>query len=290
MKIIVLALVLLIARVAHAQELISYTQEGIRIGDGLITDQIDSVAYDPAQELIWFVDDAKLQVIDLRAKDRTPVVIATGWPQINVWQITGTSVAEFMHDRDALRYPILAWGKSPKIKVSGGKARFLSADGDTAAKQDIKKIKLVGKKWLKKHRKRKARKVARPGATVKAKVTLTSLDRCKQTEQCGTAYQLTKQLQLVVAYTDTTPVGCVLHDPATGLFTDPTPDPGGAGGAWAGEDGEHLRKGPCYAYGVSDDQQSYAVDGFRCTISSSGVACQYTEGTTYLGWTAPAAN
>lgn len=283
-----LALLALTGTAGAAPTLISYGDAGLKAGDTVLHDKaVTGAAHDAAQDLIWFHSGTTLYVIDLRDAARKPVAIATKVPE-GAFEVEGVSNAASGTTYAGL-YPVLKFSKSPKITIGQGAYGGIWDEQDATAKKAIKKIKIVGKKWLTKQAKRVARTI--PAAprigemTGKLVKVPTEPDACDgSSAECGdnaafgdTPYQL-----VVVSSScgDACHLSCVLHDPKTKKFADPS----AAKSAWS-TTVDPDTAGSCFneSYGLRPGGE-YFTGGSRCTVSAAGVACTVSEGWAHVGW------
>jgi hypothetical protein len=284
---IVAALALLTGTAGAAPTLISFGDSGLKAGDTVLHDKaVTGAAHDAAQELIWFHSGGTLYVIDLRDAARKPVAIATKVPE-GAFGVEGVSSADSGTTYAGL-YPILKFSKSPKITVGQGAYGGIWDEQDAAAKKAIKKIKLVGKKWLTKQAKRVARAVPaapRIGELTGKLVKVPEGDECDgSSAECGdnATFGDTPYWLVVTSSScgDACHLSCVLYDPKTKKFADPS----AAKSAWSTTLPADSA-GSCFneAYGLRPGGE-YFTGGNRCTVSAAGVACTASEGWAHVGW------
>lgn len=247
---------------------------------------IDSVAYDRSKELTWFVSDKRLWVLDLRAESYRPVLIATGLPvvefEISGWSSVSAGLDDYdgagRYNLDLHRYPIITLQPEPKVEV--GEAGDADRPENAVSPALIKRIALVGTRWLKEQSRR-------PNAPSPAKlpdprrVALPKGDAygCEESSLCGSSSHLGRTgLELVIArhscgdgcYTD-----CLLYDRKSKRFAAP------ATGAW----GKSPEPFSCKLEVAPDDAQ-YFVSRSHCQVANRIVSCREYDGLNLLGWVA----
>jgi hypothetical protein len=276
------------AGVARAEpQLLAYGELGVRSGDVTIFEgPVEGATYDAAQDLVWFKSKGTLQVIDLRAATPAPILIAKKMP-FGAFAIEGVSNAAFDTDYAGI-YPVLDIGTKTTVGTGSGAYGNIWNENDRADKKAIKKIQIVGKKWLKAQRKRKpngAAQVSRLWPSFDATVTLPAGEwMCDGGGLgCGDAGQFgTTGYQLVVMESscgDACGASCVLYDPRTGLWASPLEEQS----SWSTTIG---KPGDCWGYGLRDDG-AYFLGSQRCTITDE-VRCVQAPGWSYFGWVATA--
>ncbi len=277
-----LALTLLGARSGHADPgglAIAYGKTGIKLGDeSIFAGDVEGAAWDPGQELIWFKSKGTLSVIDLRAKTRKPVAIAKKMPP-GAFGVSGVSTAGWNTDYAGI-YPVIVVGKKPKVGQDAGAYGEIWEDQDKAARKLIKKVKIVGARWLKAQAKRKARPLSTPVNTeVVGKVTLPAGTECEDDDTCGEARAFGGTgLQLVVTEYgcgDACHMSCVLYDPKSKKFTSPS-----AGGAWSATPSDEA---DCFDYQFSPSGTSYVSGSSRCEVGKT-ISCTSSADWAYVGW------
>ena len=283
--VVLFALVLAPALAAAEPLLVSFGEQGLKLGEtSLYARPVDGAAHDPEQELIWFSAAGTLYVIDLRDARRKPIVIATRFPA-GPFAIDGIWNAEY-DKKSAGIYPVVVVGKSPKIKTGiapyGGKWKV----EDAPSSEPVRKIRLTGKKWLTRQVRRKARpitaiEVGLPSGHVQ--VPLAAKADCNHNGfPCGdTAPFGDTPFQLVIngsnCGTDCRSA-CLFYDPNIKKFADPaatstwSPTPPATGSS-------------CFrtSYGLRPGGE-YFLGGSRCKVSTSGVTCTASDGWTHVGW------
>lgn len=284
----VVAVVLLsAASAAAAPQLVSFGDSGVRLGDTtLFAKKVDGAAHDAAQELIWFRSEGTLYVIDLRDPARTPVAIAKNMPD-GGFSVSGLSTADYQTAYAGI-YPNLAIARSAKITQRSGAYGGIWEDQDRDAKKAIKKMKIVGKKWLDKQKKRTPRAVpASPkvGGFSGQLVKLPADFACESDNlDCGDTLPFgdTGFMLVVIASAcgDACHADCVFYDPKTKRFAAPL----AAKGAWMTKippDGAAS----CFAesYGLRAGGE-YFSGTKRCTVSATEVACTDDAAWNHVGW------
>lgn len=266
---------------AVVAQLLAFGNAGLRVGDrALIDGQVDGAAYDPAMDLVWFVADAKLEVLDLR-DGSAPVVIAKGLPE-GAFAIAGASSATWEVEESDLPFPLLTIAKG-KGKLSAGAARATGASKKeiAAAKKAIKKVKLVGAKWLTAQKARTARAVSVSGASSLPSLTLPAgMSSCDVEGHCGTAFELgATRFELVVVADDCVDActeRCVLYDPDRATFASPSQTRSDWGAPM-------LVPDTCSGYAVEPDGARYAVGTALCTVGDT-IKCTIDPDWTYVAW------
>jgi hypothetical protein len=274
------------ARDASAEEAIAYGDGGVRIGATVVfAKPVLAAAYDEAQDLVWINTKGTLQVIDLRTTPPKVTLIAKKMPA-GGFDVAGLSSATTGNIYASV-YPVLTIGKAGKFSSAEGVygEMDLDPDGEKRDRKVIKKIKIVGKKWLKALRKRKPRTVTAPPLAegVLGRVDLPAdLRRCEDEEECGTRHPFgTTPYDLVTiehSCGDACYIACVLYDPKTSKFAAPTSLAGGWGNA-------DPAVGECGGYLFAADGVTYLMGQWRCSVGSTGVSCADAGGWYYVGWT-----
>jgi hypothetical protein len=272
-------------------------------GDGGITEgttsvfagKVDGAIYDPSQDLIWFLTGGNLEVLDLRDAAAKPVVIAKKFPTNLGFAIAGASSGE-SDTKYAGVYPIVHVDSRPRITTGQGAEQENWDNIDPDAKKKIKRIKLVGKAWLKKQATRAASSsaAAAPAAPLpNAKLPAGTCTDDADGPDCGSATPIgTTPYQLVeveASCGDACFVECLAYDPKTGLLANPAAD-----SKWTkppASDLPHVfcdgvlyadgARGVYYVTGTSDDA---SVGDPLCTIDGKGVTCRAAAGWHYFGW------
>jgi hypothetical protein len=276
-SVLVLLILVLTTSAARAEETLAYGAGGIRVGQTVVfTGNVDSAAYDARKELVWFTSKSTLQVIDLREATRKAVVIAKKWPSAS-FEIQGASTAHYNIDYIGA-YPKLAVGKKNKVSSGMGAYEGVDPDSEKAMKKQIKKIKVVGKKFLTKlARRADAAAVApqeEPGEAIQFPP-----ETCVNDDQgaCGMSWAFgASPYKLVVIEAscgDACYVSCRLYDPATKKFATPNET-----GNWEAE----PMSGTCEDFVFGSDPKTYYIDSMVCTLGKS-VTCTEDAGWYYVG-------
>jgi hypothetical protein len=225
----------------------------------------DSVLYDPALELIWYIEKAQLRVLDLRAPDDAPVVLARGMQDIDSIAVRRGTHAVSPHDSCDGSFGVLNWTAEPTL---------VSDEGDA--------VPLEGRGWLQAQHSRSARKLPPRSFFLDDKVALPEgLAECEDEETCGTSVLFGNRGWQLVLVTQTNegdcPVSaCLLRDPQSGQFATP-PSPG----RW-GQPGQ-VPAGSCGPYFFDELGEAALVDSSLCV---AGKPCTSVHGTA-LGWLTP---
>lgn len=267
------------ATAAHAEDAIAYGDGGLRIGATVVfTKPVNAAAYDENMDLVWINTKGTLQVLDLRKTPPKVTVIAKKMPE-GGFEIAGASTAT-TGNVYAMVYPVLRIGKSSKLAAAEGAygELDLDPDGEKQARKRIKKIKIVGKKWLKALAKREGRYFASLTSTPDRVKLPAGMAACDDEEMCGEAQWLGSYQLVTIEQScgDACFLGCALHDPKTGKFASPA----AATTRW----GDPPVAGPCDGYAVSDDGTTYLIGSMRCTLGAK-LACTEDAGWTYVDWT-----
>ena len=262
---------------AHADDAIAFGEAGLKVGDAvLVSTPVSGAAYDPALDLIWFESKGTLQVIDLRDAKHKPIVIAKKFPDVG-FTIEGASRAEW-NSAYTPAFAYITVGKKSKIAAREGAYGPVDQDATDKLKKQIKKAKLVGKKFLAGLGKRAPRAVTVPTPAPAAQVQLPE-GMCQSDDEgeCGSAMTFgTTALELVTTqYScgDACYLGCVLYDPRTKKFAGPMTT-----STW-GSDGE---VGACDGYWFDSDGKTYVNGSVRCTLGK-GVTCEEDPTVLYVG-------
>ncbi len=269
------------ARFANAGDLrgVSFGTGGIRIGEDVVFGEaVNSAALDPEMDLLWFRTGGTLQVIDLRDKKLVAVPIVENLPEEGAFAVEGMSNARYQTEGDpfGVSYPALQLGKTAVVVIeSPGNVGFRSKDEER--RSQIEKAKVIGAKWLKRLKKRKARERLLQSANQPAPaVTLPEAFDCLG-DDCGTATTLgDTRYRLVVIDTSFVDRRCVLYDPDFEEFSSWFDDHWGDGNPQAGS---------CDAV-VTRSGDTFVVDGSICKL---GKTLDCDEGDdegdwAYVGW------
>jgi len=227
--------------------------------------------YDERLELVWFYGEDKLWVLDLRAPDSSPVVIAEHVPPYSELHVARTPgrLLEPADSCDTVPVLRLNWDKTPAIEAWYASAPALSREG---------------KSWL-------LAEFDRPERVVTAQQVFTSTDpdislpetlmKCEAPTACGATLPFAQrdwELVLVGAGfgADCWHYACLLRDMTSGAFATP-PEPKHWGPA------SESAPGPCGRYLFNQDGSAFLVGNLLCL---TGRPCQKLEGKA-LGWRVP---
>jgi hypothetical protein len=120
---------------------------------------IDEAVIDPAQDLVWYTSKRTLYVVDLRtAALKKPIAIARRMPP-GPFAVSGLSEASTDVSAAGV-YPTVVLGAKATIQSVEGPQVGHDAVADRKTRKAIKKISIVGKKWLKSQRGRVPRNVS----------------------------------------------------------------------------------------------------------------------------------
>jgi hypothetical protein len=233
------------------------------------------VLYDSAFELVWFSDERRLWVIDLRGPGLpplVPVLIASHVPhhvELHVYR-GGTDFVEPEDACDLAPLLELRWEKEPWIEGERGQ-RLTELDG---------------RSWLARERLRAARTVDEArwfGLDPSQQHVALPVTRahCQDAERCGAALPFgQRHWDLVLTDqsegADCWHFGCLVRDSETGAFGTP-PQPG----SWGPPD--EMPSGPCGPYRFNADGSAFLVKDVACTTAGS---CQPLDGWG-IGWLTP---
>jgi hypothetical protein len=285
---LVALVVLAAAPAAAAPQLISFGDAGVKLGDtALFAKPVDGAAFDAAQELLWFRSKGTLFVIDLRDPARAAVPIAKNLGD-GAFGISGLSTANWNGTYAGL-YPVLDLGRAAKVKTGQGAYGGMWEEQDAAAKKAIKKVKVVGARWIGKQKKRAPR--TGPAAPQLGEFTGKLIKLPGDNEECDgssldcgdtvafgdTPYQL---VVISSSCGDACHVSCVFYDPKTKKFADPV----ALKGAWSAtippDSGSSCFKED---YGLRAGGE-YFIGGKRCTVGAKEVTCAEASGWHHVGW------
>jgi hypothetical protein len=227
----------------------------------------DAVLYDPALELVWYIADNQLLVLDLRARDTPPALIVRDMKDMD--RLTVMRGKHTVADRDGCEgpYAVLEWTENPKVKL-------MLADSD-------ERVKIDGRAWLKAQLTRTARSVPTASAFGEQQVSLpASILSCEDEETCATSVAFGDrgwQLVMVVDRSggDCWERACLLRDPKTDKYAMPV------GSQWGPAVG--TTPGPCGPYRFDRSGTAYLVQRWVC---AGDAACQDLDGQA-LGWLEP---
>jgi hypothetical protein len=192
----------------------------------LVPGPVGAAMIDPVWELLWYVKDRKLSVLDLRQAKPAPVVIAVNLVDGGGFRVV-TDDGEIVEGGNGLHE--IHWGEESQIEVNGEAIPYEDKRKDAneryeRAKGEAGKAKITGGDWLKANRERKER----PGSTallvpfVAAKDALPLAAACgEDVDACGRHAPFGKTAVRVVIVKQgcsgpDTDCGtaCVLYDPA----------------------------------------------------------------------------
>lgn len=282
------------AAVAIPTDLGVFGAGGLSIGGTAITGaSVDGAAYDPAQDLVWFVGGRQLFVVDLRDPHPAPIVIAKNLPEeLGSFEITGMSSASYEIDYAAV-FPMFHIGAKGKVDVAAGDGAYEGVDevSDKHTQRAVKKIKIVGKKWLAAQKDRKAHPVAKNDRAEPPKATLPAgRGQCEDEDMCGGAQWLGDSAYQAVLIEhscgDACHTACVLYDPKTKKFA-----PALAPGAW-GPLADDASTMSCIGFAVEPGGARYFGDGdpehhMVCTLGAK-LTCTDLGAWRPFAWITPA--
>jgi len=180
----------------------------------ILAPHADAVLYQAALELVWFRDEDRLGVIDLREPNAPPIVIARGMPSANHIAIEHGATSVETEDGCDVPGVALEWSATPSI------------EGENA---DAPELRIDDGGWLRAQVARTARKTGdrrdefdSPRVRLPAKL----LD-CEEKEACGQTLAFgARGLQLVRVLErmggDCWQRACLLRDPSTDTFASPS--------------------------------------------------------------------
>lgn len=252
-----------------------HTEDGVIVERGATTasaqtlvPHADATLYDPSLELLWYIENNQLLVLDLRARSAAPALIVRDMKDMD--RLTVMRGRHIVADRDGCEspYAVLEWNEKPKIKL-------MLADTN-------ERVKIDGIAWLKAQLGRAGRPEAPSSAFGDQKVEVpASLLSCEDEESCATSVPFANrgwQLVMVVdrAGGDCWERACLLRDPKKDLFATP-PRPQTWGPATS------TTPGPCGPYRFDPSQSAYLVQRWLC---SADAPCEDLGGQA-LGWLEP---
>lgn len=225
--------------------------------------------YDPALELIWFIDEDRLGVFDLRTPQERPTIIARGVPDtLSRISIEHPAVLAETQDSCDLEFLSLAW--EPRPTVTGGDP-------------PPPKLRIENTAWMEAQRSRVPRKVsASREFDERVKLPQRVCD-CEEKRRCGAATSLgSLPLQLVLTRErmggDCMHRACLLRDPKSGSYAQP---PGAS--KWGSA--EEIEAGSCGLFRFDESGTAFFLDTQLC---AQGHACLDVGGRP-LGWRLPGA-
>jgi hypothetical protein len=236
-------------------------------GKTLVT-HADTVLYDPALELLWYVEVNQLHVLDLRLPGQPPVLLVRDMKQVDRLTVLHDGHAVALHDGCDEPYAVLEWSSKPRVKL------FLA---ETKAR-----VRIDGLAWLKQESKRPARPVATAHTFFENKVELpAALLDCEDEELCGTSIPFGNRAWQLVLVThradgDCAERACLLREPQKERYATP-PHPQ----QWNAAD--KTKAGPCGPYYFDPSGAAYLVEHWVCVRDAP---CQEVGGEV-LGWREP---
>lgn len=246
-----------VADPAIPPDLAVYGKGGLQLaGATLFKGAVDSAVYDPAQELIWFKTGGLLEVIDLRDPGHAITVIAKKVPTEG-WAVSGFSNVAYQTDYTNI-FTIVRIEKKPKAEAGEGAYLEVNSEDDAKLTKAVKKVKIVGGKWI------TAQLARKPNATPKERAAPPQVkvqvpaDACEDSpDECGQASWLgaSPYQTVVVEHScgDACHQSCVLYDPAKKQFAAPL-----APGGWGALD--KTDHGGCNGFAVDPGNTRYFTD------------------------------
>jgi hypothetical protein len=282
-------LVLTTSSIAHADDAIAYGAGGLRLGADVIYPRpVTAAGYDAKMDLVWFVSKGSLQVIDLRDAKYKPVVVVKKFPDVD-FMISGLSTADSATGPTDV-YADIELGKKNKVRpLEGAWAAPDPEQRVEAMKKKIRKLKVVGSKWLKKLAQRAPRTTDLIAASTAMPEVKPPVEMCtgdyEGGDGCG-AMQTFGNTGLGLAEVsmscgDACYTECVLYDPKTKLWADPV----SPSSAW----GKKAETGDCWGYSFDRDGKNYYIAKTHCTIGDKGITCTEDEAWRYIGVSPPVA-
>lgn len=273
---------------AFPPDLAVFGPPGLQVGTTpLYAGQVDGAAYDPSEDLIWFVSAKQLFVIDLRDAHPTAIAIVKNVPEgLGAFAVDGWSKASFQADYTPV-YLVLDLTKKPKLAAGTGAYAGIDEESDKQTTRAVKKAKLVGAKWLAAQKGRAPHAIP-PAREKPANVTLPpGAGQCEDETMCGDASWLGGSPYQVVltehSCGDACHTGCVLYDPKSKKFASALAD-----GAWGALD-DKTEKMSCIGYDAEPSGAHYFGDGNKvCTLGAGKMACVDLEPLTPFAWILPA--
>lgn len=210
-----------VALVARADGLVAMAPGGSWTKT-LFAGPVASAVLDDGLELVWFLSRGSLYVLDLRATEAKPVVIATGLTEdipfsvLRTRKTAGDGGLASTAGRD-FAWTVLTWSAKPALGRE-------SLDGEEGAPPGAK---LVGAAWLRAElgREAKRRPAGKPHPALPAVALPEGIGECEDPELCGSALPFgpTGHQLVVVTHScgDFCYVQCLLYDPAKRLFGVP---------------------------------------------------------------------
>lgn len=261
---------------------------GLQVGATVLyTQQVDGAAYDAKQDLIWFVSKRQLFVVDLRDAKPAPIAIAKNLPEgLASFGVGGLSTADWQTDYAGV-YPQFSIDKKVKASAEVGAYADVDPEADASHKKAIKKIKIVGAKWVTAQKDRKPHDV--PADRGEApKVTLPAgVGECSEEDLCGQATWLgdTAYQAVLIKHDcgDACHTECVLYDPKAKKFA-----PGLADGTWGAVKSD-MDGMSCIGLAVEPGGGHYfSNEGNKvCTLGAGKMTCVDLEPLVPFAWIAP---
>ena len=228
----------------------------------------DTVLYDAALELLWYIESNQLLVLDLRARSAAPELIVRDMKDSD--RLTVMRGGHIVADRDGCEspYAVLEWTEKPKVK--------LMLDDSGA------RVKIDGGAWLKAQLTRAERSV--PAASLFGAQTVSlpaSLLACEEEETCGASVPFADRGWQLVLVTDRSggdcwERACLLHNPKADRFATPP-------GAQAWLPAAAAKPGSCGPYRFDPSRTAYLVERWLCVGDRP---CEELAGQA-LGWLEP---
>lgn len=220
--------------------------------------------YDPALELIWFVAEDRLNVLDLRARSFEPIEVVRGVPEVSVLSIHRANSS--VSTNEACQGPsfTLLWNEAPSFE---------------AYDRDVTDTSITGRSWLQTQLNRPERAIGarRDFEGERVRLPRKLLD-CEEPSSCATTAKFGgRDLELVLvrdkAGGDCWNRACIVRDPRTNRYASP-PDLQ----HWT--TAAKAKPGPCGLYYFDQAQRSYLIGNRLCFGEPT---CQDLEGEA-LGW------
>jgi hypothetical protein len=233
----------------------AYGPSGVQLGaKPLFQGPVDIAVYDGDKDLVWFLSKGMLQVIDLR--DGSKITIIAKGVSDPQFAIDGMSRAQV----DAIytsSYASFHFDAKPRVEVGQGVYTGVFPDADKAKAKAIKKIEIVGAKWIVGQQKRPANK-AKPMRSSPPDIKLPDgVGQCENASLCGTARWVGDSPYEAVVIQhgcgDACHADCALYDPKKKKFAK--------AGAW----GDAPEAGPCDYVATTD---RYLAGDRVCSLAS----------------------
>lgn len=227
----------------------------------------DLALYDPALELLWYLDGDRLDVLDLREPGGAPVVIARDMPDAARLAVKRAAKSVASEDGCDAATAVLHWDAHPSVE---------------ALSTDPTEVQIEGRAWLQAQLERPSRAVPerRDFSEERLRLPKQLLD-CEDAATCATTAAFgTRPWQLVLvmdkAGGDCWNRGCLLYDPGSKLYASPLERD-----RWGSA--TQAKRGPCGLYYFNEAQSSFLVGSSLCSTQG---ACQKLNGVA-LGWLEP---